>query len=86
VFYFVASIEEHGNPVYDGGAVPDLLTFHVRFTFACPLCKRLNDQSLTIKATSREAAQGHASGMLIQCGFCPAKVGADAAMIMVRES
>jgi hypothetical protein len=72
--------------VYDDGAVPDLLTFVVRFTFACPLCKQLNDQNLTMKATSREAAQEHAAGMLIRCASCPARVGADAAMVTVRES
>jgi len=71
--------------VYDEGAVPDLLTFAVRFTFTCPLCKMLNDQSLTIKAISREAAQGQATGMLIRCEFCPAKVGAEAAMLRVSE-
>jgi phage FluMu protein Com len=72
--------------VNDDAAMPDLLTFAVRFTFACPLCKQLNDQNLTIKAISREAAQQDAARRLVRCAFCPAKVGADAAMITVGES
>jgi phage FluMu protein Com len=72
--------------VYDDAAVPDLLTFAVRFTFACPLCKQLNDQKITIKAINPEAAQQDATGRLIRCAFCPAKVGADAAMVRVGES
>ena len=74
------------NPVYDDCAVPDVLTFVVRFTFACPLCKQLNDQKLTIKAISGRAAQQDATGRLIRCAFCPAKVGADVAMIAVGDS
>jgi hypothetical protein len=72
--------------VYDVGAVPDLLTFTVRFTFMCPLCKKLNDQSLTIKATSREAAQQAAVNRFIQCEFCPAKVWVDSAMLQITEA
>jgi hypothetical protein len=66
--------------------VRDLLSFVVRFTFLCPLCKRLNDQNLTIRATSREAVQEEATSRLIRCAFCPAKVGADAGMLRITES
>ena len=40
----------------------DLLTFALRLTFVCPICKTLNDQDMSIKATSWEAAQDAAQG------------------------
>jgi hypothetical protein len=67
-------------------AVSDLTTFAVRFTFVCPVCKTLNDQQMMIKATSHEAAQDAAKGMMVRCKGCPAKVGANEGMIRLTEA
>jgi hypothetical protein len=51
-----------------------------RYTFDCPLCKRLNTGEVTIHAENEPQARERFGRTLLKCENCPAHISGNTAM------
>lgn len=56
--------------------------FTARYTFECPLCKRLNSATIDLQAEDEADARQRFSKTLLKCEGCPAHVSGENALYL----
>lgn len=57
-------------------------SYIARYTFECPLCKRLNAGEVTVATENEAEARKRFDKTLLKCENCPAHVGGNSALFV----